>query len=457
MRTRSRFGRAQGCLVAASACLVLLALSVAARASRPAPAAEIWRETPVKVRLSTGIECLFQRDTTSPTTVVHVFSRGGKSAVAEGKDGLAYLAARLALEIPDSDKARDLMTQAVLMRFSVDEERAVISIACLSETLEDTLGILALMIQSPLASAVRIDHGKKTMALLGPAREDDAVETGHDAALRAFFGPRGPGGALYGNAQTLKAIGKKDISGYYDAFFTRQGLFFSVCSDLELGTITSLLEKSFDGFPEGPATEPAAVLPAVPADRDVHLEKETRQAYVARACLLPPVTPETYGKAYLLEVLLGQGPGSKLWPLRSRDHLAYNVSARVTWTRGAGLLEAFLETDKTKTAKAQAALGVLLSDLGTQGISADELAMTKTMARTWFLRANEAKDARAGTMGSFESLGLGVGYLTGILAALEAVSLEDMNAFIRTVLDPDRAVGILIGPAGVSETPRPRS
>jgi len=414
----------------------------------PAQEAAVWQSAPVKIALSSGLECLYQRDRTSPTTVIHIFTRGGKSAVPEGLDGLAYLAARLTLEIPDSDKARKLMTQATQMRYTVLEDYAAISIECLSDRLEEAVGILSGIIQSPLLSGLRIDHGKKTMALLGPAREDDAVETGHDAALKALFGGRGCGGALFGSEESLKGLGKKDISGFYDRYYNRDGLFFSVCSDLDPEKIRALLEASFDEIPPGevPVGSPAA--PALPPNRRVSFEKDTKQTYIARVHVLPAVSPALYARGTLLEALLGKGPGSRLWDLRTRDHLAYNVNARTTWTRGGGLIEAYLETDKTKVERAAPALAAVLRNLYDNGISEDELAMTKALARSWFLRGNEAKGPRAMTMGAFEALGLGADFLSGIFDALQGVTLEEMNAFIRSALDPALAVEVVVGPAG---------
>ena len=258
---------------------------------------------------------------------------------------------------------------------------------------------------------------------------------------------------MFGTKESLKELGKKDISAFYDRFYNRSGLLFSVCSDLEPEKIRSLLEAEFDRFPAGnESVEPPAV-PALPADRRIFREKDTLQTYIARVHILPAVSPGVYARSLLLETLLGKGPGSRLWNLRIRDHLAYNVNARTTWTRGPGLLEAYLETDKAKVETAAPALAAVLGELREGGISEDELAMTKAVARSWFLRANEAKTPRAMTMGTFEILGLGSDYLAGIFDALEAVTLEEMNDFIRDVLDPAAALEVVVGPAA-GETQR---
>jgi zinc protease len=283
------------------------------------------------------------------------------------------------------------------------------------------------------------------------------VESGHAAALGIFFDGSGYGSALYGTEESLKAIEKKDITSFYKSRFTQSGIFFAVCSDLEADGIRRLLEKYLAGFPAGELETLAPVPPSLPADKKIVLVKDTKQTYVGRAFLLPTVSASDFAKGYLLEVLLGSGPGSRLWDLRAKERLAYSVNARTTWMKTGGVLEAYLETDHSKRTRAEAALDAVLADLHDKGVSEDELAMTKAMAGSGFLRANEAKDARARTMGLFETLGLGADYLSGIFRAMDAVSAGDLNAFIDRVLDPARALGILVGPAESGEISRPRS
>jgi predicted Zn-dependent peptidase len=391
------------------------------------------------------MDCLYQKDSASSVTVVELFVPGGKGAVPESKDGLAFLTARLTLEIPDSSTAQDIMAQATRMSVTVIEDCSLISIECLSENLDQALRVAAEIIQDPLFSGVRIDNVKKLMSIYGKAEEDDAGEAGHHAAMGAFFGGRSYGGAVYGTAASLKSIGKKDITESYARFFTRSGVFFSVCSNLDKDRVRAPLEKYFVKF-ETARTEPISPSPpALPQDRTTTIERDTKQTYVARAYPLPPPTGGNWEKGYLLEVLLGRGPGSRLWGLRAQARLAYNVGARLTWMKAGGILEAYLETEKSKKDQAVTALDEVLRVLYEKGVTEGELSMTKSLARAELLRTNEAKRPRAQTMGLFEVLGLGFGYLSTAFAGVDAVTPAEMNDYIRGVLAPDKSHLVLVG------------
>jgi predicted Zn-dependent peptidase len=144
--------------------------------------------------------------------------------------------------------------------------------------------------------------------------------------------------------------------------------------------------------------------------------------------------------------MIGKGPGSRLWGLRMDERLAYNVDARLTWTRSAGVLEAFLESENAKADRAAEALDRTLRALWEEGAGEAELGAAKAMAKTEFLRSIEAKPERAMRLGRFEVLGLGFERVLGLHEAIDGVTLDSFNGFIKTVLAPDKALRVTVGP-----------
>jgi zinc protease len=411
-----------------------------------------WKERPEKFMLSSGLPCVFHKDKSSPTTVVELFARGGKSAVPAGLDGLAYLATRLTLEIPDEGKVQDLMSQATRMSLLCSEDCSIVLIECLSENLERALRVASEILQDPLITGLRIGRVKEMMKLYGRAEADESPIAGRSAVLKAFFGGSGYGTAVYGTEESLKAIDRKDVLAFYRRHFSKPNLFFCVGTDLEKEPVRALLEKYFAKFLEGEAAAIVPPAPVLPANPEIALLKDTKQTFVSRAFALPAPDAPGQAKGYLLETLLGKGPGSRLWGLRMDEKLAYNVDARVTWTRSSGILEAFLETENAKGVRAAEALDGALALLRDPGITDEELRTTRMMAKAQFLRATEGKASRMRVLGQFEVLGLGFGHLEGIFEAIDDVTLDDMNEYIRAALAPEKALKVTIGPAAITQT-----
>ncbi len=411
-----------------------------------------WKERPEKFTLTTGLPCVYQKDKSSPTTVVGLFAPGGKSAVPKALDGLAYLATRLTLEIPDEGKVQDLMSQATRLSVLCSEDFSAVLIECLSENLEEALRVAGKIIQDPLITSLRIGRTKEMMKLYGRSEEDESTIAAHNAVMKAFFDGNGCGTAVYGTEESLRAIDRKDALAFYRRFFTKPNLFFCVGTDLEKEPVRALLEKYFAKFPDGEAGGIAPAPPALPSNRKIVLPKDTKQTYISRAFALPAPDAPNQAKGYLLETLLGKGPGSRLWGLRMTEKLAYNVDAHVTWTKSSGILEAYLETENAKSPRASEALDRTLAGLQDKGITEEELRTTRTMAKAQLLRATEGKAPRVRILGLFEVLGLGHGHLAGLFEAIDDVTLEDMNAYIREALAPERALKVTIGPAGTGQT-----
>lgn len=406
-----------------------------------------WKNPPARFVLASGVPCIYQKDASSPTTVVGLVIGGGKAAVPAGLDGLATMSTRLLLEIPDEGKVQDLMAQATRLSFVCLEDCSIIVVECLSENLEAALRVTAKIVLDPLITGLRVGRAKDLLEVNARAEDDDAVAAGRNAVFRGFFRDRGYGTPLYGTKASLALIDRKTVLSFVRRYLVKPNVLFCVQSDLEPEPVRRLLDGSFGSFPDGPAAGLPVQDPAPPEDRDIVLVKDTRETYVGRAYALPRAGLDDMARGMLLETLLGHGPGSRLWPLRLDERLAYGVDAELTWTRSAGILIARLETGRDKRARAVEALDRTLAALRENGIAGEEMEATRTMALARFLRDTEAKSPRLRLLAVLAGLGLGPEAVPDLLAAIRAVTREDLNAYARAVLDPARALRVTVGPA----------
>jgi predicted Zn-dependent peptidase len=121
------------------------------------------------------------------------------------------------------------------------------------------------------------------------------------------------------------------------------------------------------------------------------------------------------------------------------------VDCRATQMQSGGVIEAYLETDLEKQETAKAALRQSLLDLYDKGINEEELAFTKTAAGADFLRENESKTGKVVTLAYFEAVGLGFAFFDGLSREVEALTLDEVNAYIKSTLDPEKALEVVIG------------
>lgn len=438
----------KGCVV-----LVLVICLAAHPWTSDGQESSLWKNPLDKTILSNGLMVYAQKDVSSAITVLQILIKGGQAAEPDGKDGLAYLTTRLSLEIPDQGKIQGMMSQATRLSLACRGDYSIINIACLSENLEDTLALVSGIMRKPLFSGVRIDSVKKMMNRQREVEEDDTGSSAHRMAMETFFYGTAYGPSIYGSEDSLKAIKKDDVESFFIRYFKAGNMALVMATDLETKDIFLLLEKHFSGFPPGTPPGLEKIHQKTIEKKSQSFIKETLQSLISMAFTMPPATPRDFILGHILENLLGKGLNSRLWFLRSDKKLAYNVNARATLFRDGGVLEAYLETDQTKKESALEELKKVLDDLYTNGIGEEELEVTKVYYKSTLLRENETKDQRTQTIAELEALGLGNDFLTKIFQEIDAVTTDEMNAFIKDVLDPAKAFELIIGPGGEADIP----
>lgn len=414
--------------------------------SLPKTANILLKNHPEKNFLSNGLTFIYHKDDSSPTSVVQILMQGGKRLEPEGKEGVAFLTTRLCLELPSQQVLQRLMNQATHTSFFCRHDFSVIKISCLSENLEEAIKLSTQILKEPLFSGLRIGRLKENMDHYKKLEEDQPLNVAHAAALDIFFHNTPYAGPTYGTEESLKKVKKPDIERYYEESVKAGNMIVSISTDLEKEKTLSIVQHHFEDFPEDEPAEPTAISFLPVEEKALNLEKDTQQTLVYMAFPLPRISDRNLILATMLQNLLGKGVNSKLWSLRIEKKLAYIVDARVFLMKEGGMLEVFLETDQTKRDTAITELKKTIQDVYQNGISSEELNITKTYSKGMTIRENEIKDAKAYNLAKMEALGLGYDFLNRMLGEIDVTTLEEFNAFIRDVSNPEKAVMITVGP-----------
>ncbi len=407
---------------------------------------EIWASPLIQITLENGLKVLFEKDDSSQITVLRFYIKGGKIEESKSKRGLSYITTRLALEIPDRQKAQDFMLQATQFTMICENDFSAVVVTCLSENLKDSLVLISDVMLNPLFSSIRIKRIKENMLNREKIEQDISRNIAFQAAKDYLFKDTAYDGSVYGNEDSLKQIARKDITGFYEQHFTSNNILIIVSSDLGKEVITEYLNQCFSPLKTGPSlTYKKVTLPFIDK-KTLQINRDTQQTFISIGYRLPPINQNNYVLALMVENLLGKGIGSRLWPLREEKKLAYNVSAEVSYYRNGGMLEALMETENEKKTTALEAICHTLGSLHQDGIDSQELEMTKEYTKASFLRSNETKGARTETLAFFEIMDLGPDFFKNIFREIDGITLEEMNSYIHEILDPAHRIEVMIGP-----------
>lgn len=407
----------------------------------------LLKNLPTRDTLSNGLTLIYQKDESSSTSVVQIVLQGGKRIEPAGMEGLAFLTTRLCLDLPDQQLLQRLMNQATNRTFICQGDFSLIRISCLSDNLKEAIELSARILKDPLISGLRIERIKEFMNHYRKIQEDEPINVAHDAASDSLFAGSPYAGSTYGTEKSLKDIKKRDVEDFFNTCVKAGNMIVVISTDLEKEKTMELLRPYFEAFPEGKGPAENSISSSQAGEKSLVLEKDSQQTLVYTAFPLPAISRKNFVLSMMLESLIGKGMNSKLWPLRTEKKLAYIVNSRAFLMKDGGLLEAYLETDQTKKEMAVSELNGIVRDLYENGISGEEFGTTKVHTKGTTLRENETKNARTYSLAFMEALGLGYDFLNGLLDEIDATTLEEFNAFVRSVLDPEKAISITVGPS----------
>jgi len=421
------------------------ALLAAAAPEKPPP----WRlgPPPAEFVLGNGLRVVAQRDDPLPITVVQLWIGGGDRDDPRDKPGLAYLTARLCLEVTQANMLQRLVDFGSSFSLDVGGDGILVTVRSLSRHLDATLDVLAAMLNEPLFTDVRIDGVKGLMRSLQKQEGDDAFSLLGKAAAKAFYDRPAYGASRFGSEESLRRIGRRDIQEFHRAHYAAGNMVAFVASDLGAEELRPLLERRLGRLPAGPRLDVRLPEAVTPQDRGLKLERRTSQSLVAVVASLPPPAAGTLAAAVLLESWLGRGIGSRLWALRSRAGLAYGLGTELWPNRGGMLFGVYLRTESGRLDEARTALEKLLLEVREQGIDEAGLAAAKAYARAVHWRQNESRERRAAFLAFLEGAGQPWRLAGDFAVALDGVGVEEFNSLVRSALDPEGWLRIEIGPA----------
>ncbi|MCX8160790.1 MAG: insulinase family protein [Candidatus Saccharicenans sp.] len=399
--------------------------------------------------LENGLKVYYQFQPEARVTSVVFHFCGGQSLEKTGQAGLAYLTARLMAEVSDEDRLAELLASGINLSAGSRPDFSIIQFEGPTSHFDKTLGIVAAGLKNPLFSGPRIDRVRSLLKLEAGQEACRLVDSALLCLRRQIFPGSPYGQSLYGQESDLKSVSRKDISQFYEAIMNSGSLSLLVITDLEKKALQEILARHLgwvkneipragkkflvaDGPPE-----------KTPAGSCNHYQGPPGAA-VALGYLLPGELAETYPAAYLLDKIIGEGPGSLIWKLRQESGLAYNLSSRLEILGGKILFICYLESEKELAASSLDMLKQTFSRLGQQGLEPEAVARGKVMAINCYRRESFSRDNRLGFLSLVLAGNLTVDFYNSFLERLEKISPDQLIELVRATFTSERAFEVLI-------------
>ena len=282
--------------------------------------------------------------------------------------------------------------------------------------------------------------------------EDEPGDEVHDVLTEAIFGRHPLGRLISGTEDTVSAMTRPQINGFYRRRYAAPRIVLAVAGNLEHATVVRLVRRALAGTPlDSAPTAPAcprdsgSTVRALPAHTVVR-NRDTEQAHVV---LGAPGIGRLDERRFALGVLnnvLGGGMSSRLFQeIREKRGLAYSVYSYGSQYADAGLFGVYAGCAPGKVEEVLDLIRAGLSRVAADGVTAEEITRGKGMVKGSYVLGLEDTGSRMSRLAKSELLYGDLMTVDELLSRVDRVTLDDVNTLAADLLSRPMSLAV-VGP-----------
>jgi zinc protease len=269
-------------------------------------------------------------------------------------------------------------------------------------------------------------------------------------------------GAVIGSMEDLSAATLDDVRDFFTAYYAPSNAVLALAGDFDSGAARALVDKYFGSFAKRPPTR--VTRPKTPPlSKPIRLtvSEPVELARVNFGWITPPAYTPSDSVLDVTMALLAGGRATLLYQeLVVKEKVASEVAAELDSNALASMTTVTGTAASGKTPEElERAMDRVLDALASKGPTAAELDRAKRRIRLEvlsdleLLNGHGGESGRAGTLLRFEQYLGDPGFLPKWLAAIEAVTIDDVKRVVRDELKREARVVVVTRPAEKKERP----
>jgi predicted Zn-dependent peptidase len=284
-------------------------------------------------------------------------------------------------------------------------------------------------------------------------RDDDPADLVHDEFAAALFGDAPLGRSILGSEDSIHALTRRQIHGYYRRRYATDAMVVSVAGNVEHAEVVRLVRRAFDGrLDDSRATRPPRTSAnghvGAPARSVAVRPDDTEQANVVLGCCgVSRHDPRRFA-AGVLSSALGGGMSSRLFQrVREERGLAYSVYSFSSGFADTGVFGVYAGCQPGKTDEVLSLIRAELDAVARGALTDAEIERGKGQLRGATVLGLEDAGSRMTRIGKSE---VAYGEVIGVdevLARIDAVTAADVSEVAADLLGRERCLTV-VGPFG---------
>ena len=291
-----------------------------------------------------------------------------------------------------------------------------------------------------------IEKRRREILLGFKNREDELSQIAFDLFYATLFNTHPYRLMTSGKEDSVQSFQREQLVSYYRTLLNPQHLVVSVVGDVQTDEIVTYLRTALDPLPTRSSQlslPPAELRPTAPRQQTKECDKQ--QAHLVMGYQGVALSnPDRYVLKIIDTILSRQG-GRLFYELRELRALAYSVTAFSVEGLAPGVFGIYVGTDPNKVDEALAAAREELRRLKDDLVSSDEIDQAKKYLTGSYEISLQSNGAQCEEMAFNELYGLGYDNGQRYLAALHAVTPEDLRRVAQTYFDDTAETVVIVG------------
>ena len=320
------------------------------------------------------------------------------------------------------------------------------------------IDVLSDMVTSSLIEPKDVDAERNVVLEEIAMNEDDPSDSVHEAFTTRLFGDTPLGRPILGTVESINAITREQIFEHYHARYTPPHLVISAAGNLDHDTVVGCVQAAFGPVLSGFAD----ASPAVPRLRDAGglwdgygpaagsgatlVSRPIEQANLVLGCEGLSRTDDRRFALGVLNAALGGGMSSRLFQeVREKRGLAYSVYSFASQHADTGLWGIYVGCLPSKADEVLSICSTEVAKVVAEGLTDAELDRGKGQVRGGIVLGLEDPSSRMTRLGKAELVYPSLEPVDDILAAIDAVTRDDIQEIASEVLTRPKVLAV-VGP-----------
>ncbi|GLW98015.1 pitrilysin family protein [Microtetraspora sp. NBRC 16547] len=321
----------------------------------------------------------------------------------------------------------------------------------LDEDLPLAIDVLADVVTSSLITPADVESERGVILEEIAMHDDDPADVVHEQFSAELYGDTPIGRPILGNDDSINALTRDRIHEYYQRYYLPPLTVISVAGNVNHERVVELVAAAYEraGALTGPATPAPPRLdgPGVEQRSGVRvIDRPTEQANLVLGTTGVSRGDDRRFALGVLNAALGGGMSSRLFQeIREKRGLAYSAYSYTSQYADTGQFGIYVGCLPSKIDDVLKICRDEVARVVAEGITAEEIARGKGQMRGGLVLGLEDTGSRMSRIGKSELVYEELMSVDEVLARIEAVTPEDINAVARDILNRPLTLAV-IGP-----------